>query len=180
MPDVTRAAAPSALRRLARWRVPLGFVGAAAALWLARPTWASLAWGGVLALAGEAIRVWAAGHLEKSREVTRSGPYRFTRHPLYLGSTALAAGIAVASRHPAVWVIVVLYVGVMIGSAIRSEEAFLRSAFGETYDDYRAGRLAHEARPFSFERAMRNREYRAVIGTAVALALLAAKAVWLS
>jgi hypothetical protein len=163
------------LRRLSRWRVPLGFVAMVAALALARPTAASLAWGGGLAALGEAIRVWAAGHLEKSREVTRSGPYRFTRHPLYLGSTVMALGVAVASRHPAVWTIAALYVVVMIGSAIRSEERFLRAKFGPTYDDYVAGRLPHEARPFSVARVLRNREWRAVVGLLAAFALLAAR-----
>ena len=64
-------------RVLARRRVPLGFVTAVAALVLARPTWTTWRYGLLVALAGEAIRVWAAGHLEKSREVTRSGPYRW-------------------------------------------------------------------------------------------------------
>ena len=72
-------------RRLARLRVPLGFVIGTLVLWLARPTWSLLAFGTVLAVAGESVRVWAAGHLEKSREVTRSGPYRWFRHPLYVG-----------------------------------------------------------------------------------------------
>ncbi|MCA1586159.1 MAG: isoprenylcysteine carboxylmethyltransferase family protein, partial [Acidobacteria bacterium] len=71
-------------RRLARWRVTAGFLCGALALWLARPTWLSLALGALVALAGEGLRVWAAGHLEKSREVTASGPYRLVRHPLYL------------------------------------------------------------------------------------------------
>ena len=175
MTEITLVSDTSAMRRLSRWRVPLGFVAGAVVLWLARPDARSLAWGGALALAGEAIRVWAAGHLEKSREVTRSGPYRFTRHPLYLGSTVMAAGVALASRSPAVWAIVGLYVVVMIGSAIRSEENFLRRRFGTTYDDYRAGRLGHEPRPFSFARAMRNREWRAALGVVVAFALLALK-----
>lgn len=175
MTEITLASDTSALRRLSRWRVPLGFVGGVAVLWLARPDAASLAWGAAVAAVGEAIRVWAAGHLEKSREVTRSGPYRFTRHPLYLGSTVMAAGVAIAARSVAVWTIAVLYVVVMIGSAIRSEENFLRARFGSTYDDYRAGRLGHEARPFSLERAMRNREWRAVAGLLVAFAALAVK-----
>src|SRR5687768_13636173 len=67
---------------LARRRVSLGFVAAIIALVLAQPTWASWRLGLLVALAGEAVRVWAAGHLEKSREVTRSGPYRWMRHPL--------------------------------------------------------------------------------------------------
>jgi len=46
----------------------------------------------VVAACGELLRLWAAGHLEKSREVTTSGPYRFTRHPLYMGSTLIGIG----------------------------------------------------------------------------------------
>src|SRR5688572_4885327 len=85
------------VERLARWRVPLGFFCGVAVLYLALPTSTSLAIGGAIALVGELVRIWAAGHLEKGREVTQSGPYRFTRHPLYAGSAIVAIGAAVAS-----------------------------------------------------------------------------------
>ena len=81
---------------LARKRVPLGFVTTVAALVLARPTWTTWRAGLLVAVVGEAIRVWAAGHLEKSREVTTSGPYRWTGHPLYVGSSILALGVVIA------------------------------------------------------------------------------------
>ena len=84
----------SVLRRIARLRVTLGFVCGVVALWLAQPTARSLAIGAIAALAGEAMRIWAAGHLEKGREVTSSGPYGFTRHPLYLGSKMIGVGLA--------------------------------------------------------------------------------------
>ena len=87
-------------------------------------------------IAGEGIRIWAAGHLEKNREVTRSGPYRFTAHPLYVGSTVMAAGIALAARSLAVALVAALYMGLTIPAAIRTEELDLRQAFGSTYDDY--------------------------------------------
>ena len=77
---------------IARLRVPLGFLCALAVLWLSTPTLASLAAGGVIAIFGESLRIWAAGHLEKGREVTQSGPYRLTRHPLYVGSAIIALG----------------------------------------------------------------------------------------
>ena len=80
-------------RRVARYRVRLGFPSAVLALWLAQPTERSLAAGAIVALVGEGLRIWAAGHLEKGREVTASGPYRFSRHPLYLGSTHHRRGI---------------------------------------------------------------------------------------
>jgi protein-S-isoprenylcysteine O-methyltransferase Ste14 len=79
---------PDPAARLARVRVPIGFAASLIALLLAHPTRGSIVAGLSLAVAGEAIRVWAAGHLEKGKEVTSSGPYRLTGHPLYLGSSA--------------------------------------------------------------------------------------------
>src|ERR1043165_9441925 len=110
---------------LARRRVALGGFTAIAGLFLARPTWNSWYAGLAVAVVGEGIRVWAAGHLEKSREVTTSGPYRWTRHPLYVGSTILALGIVIAARSYVLGALAALYIGTTIPAAIRSEEAFL-------------------------------------------------------
>jgi len=158
---------------LARWRVRLGALTVVAALLLARPTWTSWRIGLVIALAGEAIRIWAAGHLEKSREVTRSGPYRWTPHPLYVGSSVLAFGVVVAVARVEIAVLATLYMAATITAAIRTEEAYLREAFGNTYDDYRADRARPMERRFSLARAMRNREYRAAAGVVLGFALLA-------
>jgi protein-S-isoprenylcysteine O-methyltransferase Ste14 len=168
------------LPRLARLRVPLGFVAAAIALVFARPSWSSLLWGMPIAAAGEAIRVWAAGHLEKGREVTRSGPYRFSRHPLYVGSTVMACGITVAASSLLVAAVAACYLTVTLTAAIRTEEAFLRSQFGGEYDAYCLGTAASVDRSFSLARAWRNREWRAMIGLAVAAALLAFKSAWMA
>jgi protein-S-isoprenylcysteine O-methyltransferase Ste14 len=164
------------LRRIARLRVPLGFVFSVLAIWLADPTLRTLQIGGSIAVVGEAIRVWAAGHLEKGREVTSSGPYAFTRHPLYLGSTLIGIGLAVAAASLPVAVLVAAYLGVTLTAAIRTEEAHLTEKFGAAYPDYREGRGPGAARGFSFERAMRNREYRAVVGLLVVLLVLGWKA----
>ena len=77
---------------LARFRVALGFVFGVLVLILARPNRESLTIGMSIAACGEAIRVWAAGHLRKSREVTVSGPYRWVAHPLYVGSAVMGVG----------------------------------------------------------------------------------------
>jgi protein-S-isoprenylcysteine O-methyltransferase Ste14 len=153
----------------------LGFAAGAVALWLAHPSWRSLTFGFPVAAVGEALRIWAAGHLEKGREVTKSGPYRFTGHPLYLGSSMMAAGIAIACASVLVALLGAVYLGVTFVAAIRSEEAGLRAKFGREYDDYRAGR-ATDDRAFSLARALRNREHRAILGLLVAMALLALKA----
>lgn len=165
-----------ARRTFARYRVRLGFVAAPVALWLATPTPASVFTGSVVAVSGEALRVWAAGHLEKGREVTVTGPYRLMRHPLYVGSTLMGVGFAVAAASVAVAIIVALYLGVTITSAVRSEEAHLTRKFGGEYSAYRSGRAPEAPRRFSWRRVAANREYRALVGLAGALALLAWKA----
>jgi protein-S-isoprenylcysteine O-methyltransferase Ste14 len=161
---------------LARYRVRLGFVAAVAALVLAKPTMRTLAIGGTIAIAGELLRVWAAGHLEKGREVTASGPYRLTRHPLYVGSSIMGLGFAIASNSIAAAALAATYLALTIGAAIRSEERHLTEKFGSAYPDYREGRQTEVARRFSVERTMRNREYRSMAGLAAMLALLLWKA----
>jgi protein-S-isoprenylcysteine O-methyltransferase Ste14 len=163
-------------RKLARARVPLGFAFGIIVLWLARPTPLLLTIGLPIALLGEALRVWAAGHLEKSREVTQSGPYRVFRHPLYVGSSIMGVGLAVAAGSLPVTLVVLTYLVMTLTAAVRTEEAFLRSRFGGDYDAYKSGRPAPVAmRRFSLERAMRNREYRALIGVFLVALLLCAK-----
>jgi protein-S-isoprenylcysteine O-methyltransferase Ste14 len=159
------------IRLLARYRVRLGFVAALAAFWLAQPTPTTLMAGAVVTLVGEALRVWAAGHLEKGREVTASGPYRLTRHPLYVGSSIIGIGFAIACASAIVAVLVVVYLALTIGAAIRREDSHLTEKFGAAYPEYRDGRT-DAVRRFSLARVHRNREYRAVVGLAIALALL--------
>ena len=164
------------LHRIARWRVTLGFASSIVVLWLARPTTSSLAAGAVVAALGEALRLWAAGHLEKGREVTMSGPYAFTRHPLYLGSTVIAGGLAIACSSAIVAVLLIAYTAVTFTAAIRTEEHHLTEKFGAAYSAYRAGETAGVRRRFSVARALHNREHRAVLGLVFAWALLAWKA----
>jgi protein-S-isoprenylcysteine O-methyltransferase Ste14 len=168
---------------LARLRVSLGFVFGALVLWLAQPTARSLMLGGLFAALGEGLRIWAAGHLNKSREVTMSGPYRWLAHPLYVGSSIMGAGLAIASASVAAAVLVTIYLGAALTAAVRSEEAFLRRAFGERYERYRGASAGEAAtrdvrRRFSAARAVANREHRAAIGFAVVVLLLLLKAAY--
>jgi protein-S-isoprenylcysteine O-methyltransferase Ste14 len=165
-------------RFLTRFRVALGFGLAAFVLWLARPEWATWGAGAAVAACGELLRLWAAGHLEKSREVTTSGPYRFVRHPLYMGTSLIGIGLAMASTSLAVAVIIGLYMGLTLSAARRSEEAHLREKFGDAYDAYVERRVEPMARRFSLDRALRNREHHTVAGLLTGFALLAAKIIW--
>lgn len=159
---------------LARFRVPIGFAFAAVVFVLAHPTRRSLAYGLAVALVGEALRFWAAGHVEKGREVTSSGPYRWTSHPLYAGSTIIGIGLAIVCNSPVVAVIIAAYLVTTLTAAIRTEEAWLRATFGADYEAYRSGRTV--ARSFSLSRALgRNREHRTIAGLVLAVVLLALK-----
>ena len=168
-----------------RARVPLGFVIAAVFLLFARPTWTSLAWGLVLVVPGLWLRGYAAGYVKKNTELTRTGPYAYTRNPLYLGSMSIAAGFAVAAGR---WWLVVLLVAMFFAiylPTILSEEEFLRGAFPQ-FEEYagRVPRLLPRLTParfedtqrgmgrFSPERYRHHREYNASIGAAALYAAL--------
>jgi len=167
---------------VARLRVPAGFVAGIAVLCLARPTWGSLAAGGLVAAAGEAIRVWAAGHLEKGRALARSGPYAFTRNPLYFGSFLMALGILLAGQ--VYWLLLpfVAFFAAFYLPVMRREEQELLQGYGDIFLEYAgkvplffpAFRVSPRSRSaFSWSRVIANREHRAVAGLALTLAFLA-------
>ena len=168
---------PLFLQRVGRVRVTLGFVAAGIAFWFATPSWTSLGVGAGVASVGEAFRWWAAGHIRKGREVTTSGPYRLTRHPLYVGSLMMGLGFVVAAASVVVTTVVAGYLVVMLGVAITLEEAMLREKFGADYDRYAQGQLGTADRQFSFSLARRNGEHRTLVGFAAALGVLGLK-IW--
>ena len=169
-----------------RIRVPLGFVCAFIYLWLARPDWPSIVIGGLLASLGVAVRALASGHVKKNEELTTTGPYAYTRNPLYLGSIIIAAGFAVAARSP--WIVillVVMFLAIYV-PVIRSEEAFLESKFAD-YPAYaarvprlipRLGMVSNPGSGFSLELYLKHREYNAVIGALLVVAALIVKLIW--
>lgn len=175
-----------------RVRVPLGFVTAAVFLVWARPRGRSMAASAVLVVPGLALRGYAAGYVRKNAELTQTGPYAYTRNPLYLGSMLLASGFAVAAGRA--W-LGVLLAGMFLGiywPVILSEEAFLREAF-PGFDQYAAqvprllprltrarcaGQEATGAGRFSAERYRHHREYNALMGAAALYGALALRSWW--
>lgn len=170
-----------------RIRVPLGFVAAALylfELWRLSPRPAAVAWSLALVIPGVALRAYAAGYVQKNRELTQTGPYAHTRNPLYLGSMLIAAGFVVALGSWLFALVVSAGFAIIYIPVIASEERYLRGAFAD-FDDYcrRVPRLlprltaARAARrdgvteetsgSFSMDRYLRHREYNAAVGAAV-------------
>jgi len=169
-----------------RIRVPLGFAFAVVYVWLARPTRMSLVVGALLLIPGLWLRALASGHVQKNEELTTSGPYAYTRNPLYLGSLILAAGFAVAARSTWIAGLAVLMFAAIYIPVITAEERFLRQAFPE-FKDYaqhvprflpRLTKWGDASGEFSSALYWKHREYNALLGSVIVLAVLAAKLLW--
>ena len=183
---VTKTQGRTGWQKIARRvRVPLGFVVAAVFLWFARSSWHTLAWSLLLVLPGLWLRGYAAGYVKKNAELTRTGPYAYTRNPLYLGSMGIAFGFAVAAGR--VWLgllLVVMFLAIYVPT-ILSEETFLRGAF-PSFDGYaeRVPRLLPRLTAARFadvstgggrflaERYLHHREYNASMGAVAIYAAL--------
>jgi hypothetical protein len=171
----------------------MGFVCAAAFLWLARPSWATMAGSLLLVGPGLWLRAYASGYVRKNAELTTTGPYAHTRNPLYLGSMLIAFGFAGAA---ASWVIVLalaaLFAAIYIPT-IQSEEAYLRGRFAgfEAYASevprllprWSAAPTARSgadgwAGGFSAQLYRKHREYNSLIGAAAIYAALALRLVF--
>ncbi|MGD0729874.1 MAG: isoprenylcysteine carboxylmethyltransferase family protein [Terracidiphilus sp.] len=175
---------------IARWqrvarrvRVPLGFLTAALYLfdlWRRAPQPAAVAWSLALVLPGLLLRAWASGYVKKNSELTLTGPYAYTRNPLYLGSMLIAAGFALALLSWPISLLLAAGFAVIYIPVIASEERFLRAAFPE-FGAYcrRVPRLIPRPAPvrapgpepapgaFSLSLYLKHREYNAAIGTAL-------------
>lgn len=167
-----------------RWRVRLSYPLLVVILWLARPTPKTIVCGGLIGALGEFVRAYAAGYLRKQESLTATGPYAYTRNPLYLGSAILALGLAVATNSWLAALFVASYFVLFYSIVIRQEEAELRAHFRAEFEEY-ARRVplflprlfpvrSNAARnaAFSWAQYKRNREYKTAIGFALILGLL--------
>jgi protein-S-isoprenylcysteine O-methyltransferase Ste14 len=166
-----------------RIRVPLGFVFAVLYFWLARPTWRFIVLGAILIVPGLLVRALASGHVRKNEALATSGPYAYTRNPLYLGSLLIGIGFAVAARSWWVGVALVVMFFAIYLPVIRDEEAFLRQKFPE-FEEYarrvprmfpRLGARENDAAAFSMDLYLQHREYNALLGALAMVAALVVK-----
>lgn len=165
----------------ARWRVRLGYPLAVLVLWLARPTPGSIAAGAALGAVGLLVRAAAAGHLHKQEVLTTSGPYAYTRNPLYFGSFLLILGVSVLAHS---WIAALLlcgYFALFYSVVMRREERELFQHHGAAFQAYAQAvplffpRIAPPkdfsagGGSLSLAQYKKNREYRAAIGFIVLL-----------
>jgi protein-S-isoprenylcysteine O-methyltransferase Ste14 len=167
----------------ARSRVPLGFILGLAYIAFCRPTLKLLIAGGAVAAAGVALRAYAAGHLFKNQTLATSGPYAWTRNPLYLGSAMMGTGLALAGGN---WILalacVLLFAGIY-WPVIRREEDYLRREFGQVYDHYAESvplflprfRRSAGGEKFQWKQYRKNHEYEAFLGYLAIMIFLAFK-----
>ena len=173
-----------------RIRVPLGFAFAVLYFWLARPTWRFLALGAIAIVPGLLIRALASGHVRKNEALATSGPYAYTRNPLYLGSLLIGIGFAMAARSWWVGVVLVAMFFAIYLPVIRDEEAFLRQTFPE-FEEYARQvprmlpritplRSGDEGEGFSTALYVQHHEYNALVGAAAMIAAVIVKMLWFS
>ena len=170
-----------------RLRVPLGYAAGALAFWLARPTPVLMAIGLALAAVGEGLRLWASGHIEKTRSLATGGPYAHCRNPLYLGSVIMGCGAAIAAGSPWVALAVAVYFLAFYPSVMRSEADFLREKFPQAYADWSLDVPLFVPRPtpggprlsrFSWARVAMNKEWRTALALPAVALLLHLRSLW--
>jgi protein-S-isoprenylcysteine O-methyltransferase Ste14 len=175
----------TALDFFSRWRVRIGYFLAVVVLLLARPTPRSIFLGAAVGVIGLAIRAYSAGYLHKQEVLTTTGPYAYTRNPLYFGSSILAVGAAVAMHFWLAAALIFVYFAVVYTFVMRREEMELRGKHGAAFDAYAAAvplffpRLKPRSLSggaggtFSWAQYKRNHEYEAPVGFLLFLILLA-------
>jgi hypothetical protein len=128
---------------------------------------------------GMGLRLWASGHLHKRETLAVSGPYRWVRHPLYLGTLiAIAGGFVLVKLYLLLPVALAIMMVVYL-RRIGHEERDLRRHFGQSYDDYcaRVPGLIPRLRPglkgdgqrFSFRLALSNHWHHGMAAVVVAI-----------
>ena len=172
-------------QRLYRWRVRAGLISVILVIILAKPDLSSLLIGLGVSLPGLMLRTWAAGHLKKDKELTVSGPYRYSRNPLYLGNLIIGLGVIVASRSLWVLGIFVAYFLLFYPLIIQVEAEKMKKLFSQEYPEYakKTPVFFPYKKPFSLPKKKwfsgvvfrENKEWRAFVGTALLWLVLSGK-----
>src|SRR5216684_8014372 len=171
-----------------RWRVRLGYPLALAVLAFSRPTPRNILQGALTGVLGLLVRAYAAGYLHKQEVLTVTGPYAYTRNPLYLGSAILALGAGIATRSWISGLILILYFALFYSAVMRREGMELSRRHGASFEEYArtvplflprltpAKLPGESAGSFSFAQYRKNHEWQAAAG--FLLLLFALMVIW--
>ncbi len=172
-----------------RWRVRVGFVCLVLALILSKPTLCSLLGGMGICLLALILRTWASGHLRKEKELTISGPYQFTRNPLYLANFIIGISVVVASYSWWVFVVFIAYFLLFYPVALKREREKMKKLFPGDYEKYKKKvpffLPSLKSSPSSLKNKFRwklykkNKEFRALFGAVVFWLVMSAKMIFL-
>ena len=159
-----------------RWRVRLGYPLAIAIVYFSRPTFRSILFGALVGVGGLCVRAYAAGYLHKKEVLSVTGPYAYTRNPLYLGSAILALGAGVATRSWVSVLVLLAYFALFYSMVMQRETNELHARHGASFEEYArivplfiprltAAKLAGDsAGAFSFAQYKKNHEWQAAVG----------------
>jgi len=172
-----------------RWRVRAGFVCLVLAIILSRPSLYSLIGGMGICLLALILRTWASGHLKKEKELTISGPYQFTRNPLYLANFIIGISVVVASYSWWMVGIFIAYFLLFYPVALKREREKMKKLFPGEYEKYKKKvpfflpslktSLSSFKNKFSWRLYKKNREYRALLGAVAFWLIMWAKLIFL-
>jgi protein-S-isoprenylcysteine O-methyltransferase Ste14 len=175
--------------RLYSWRVRFGFFGIILSIILSEPNFFSMLGGVIITAAGLILRAWACGHLRKEKELTTTGPYSYTRNPLYLGNMIIGIGVVVGSR--SLWILCyfILYFLIFYSIAVRKEKEKMKKLYPDQYNEFSQkvslffpsfkSAYPYKKNSFNWDFYKTNREQRALIGAILFWLLMLAKNLFL-
>lgn len=103
---------------------------------LGEPTPLSLLIGGLICLGGEILRIFVAGFGHNVGQIVLCGPYRFVRHPYFLGTGLMFIGIAIASRSAFITAFAMALMVLSHRKYARRDEDQLKKSLGPDYGLY--------------------------------------------
>lgn len=172
-----------------RWRVRAGFIGLVLVILISRPTLYSLLGGIGLCLLAIILRTWASGHIVKEKKLAISGPYQFTRNPLYLANFIIGVSVVVASNSLLILGFFIVYFLIFYSVALKREREKMKELFPGEYEKYKKrvpfflptlkNSSSSTKNKFSWRLYKKNKEYRALLGAVVFWLIMWAKLIFL-
>lgn len=84
------------------------------------------------------VHVWAKGHLDKNKTLTRSGPYRWIRDPFHLSNFFLDLGLCLIINNWIFTIILMTFWVIAYNHRLGEEHEMLVEIFGDDYLEYKA------------------------------------------